>query len=289
MKEHKLWVISFTGILVLSVGGAFAEDRVECHAPTFLLSIRDNALSAKIENAPLGEVLKELARQAHLEVYLRGSSAEEKVSARFDNLPLEEGIKRLLKGKDYTLTYDRTMPASSRVAEIRVISNGSGPITKISDEAASVPTAKDPTGERPKSLEEKSIEELVREALQAPDPAARTAALKALVGREEEAKTLPTAVSALRDQDPQVRGAALEVLQGINATTATEPLVEMALKDASPQLRLEALEELVGRSEPQAALDYLKQALEDGDPQIRSRAQDLFQEIAEDEEAATEQ
>jgi hypothetical protein len=131
-NRNNRWDLVLTGVLLLSLGTAWAEDRGAENrvVPPFTVSVKDTTLSVKIENVPLGEVLKELTRQAHLEVYLGASSAEEKISARFDNLPFEEGIKRLLRGKNYTLTYTRTA-ASPRVAEIRVIANGSGPITKI--------------------------------------------------------------------------------------------------------------------------------------------------------------
>jgi HEAT repeat protein len=270
------------GVLLLSLGTAWAEDRGAENrvVPPFIVSVKDTTLSVKIENVPLGEVLKELTRQAHLEVYLGASSAEEKISARFDNLPLEEGIKRLLRGKNYTLTYARTA-ASPRVAEIRVIANGSGPITKITDETASVsPAAKAGSS----SPEERPFEELAQQALQAPEPAARIAALKALGERGEEEKSRSTVASALRDQNTGVRGMALELVQQ-GLPVPLEAVHEMALHDTSPELRINALDTLVDLSDTNAAMEYLKKALQDPDPQIKTRVQHMLQRVAEEAEA----
>jgi hypothetical protein len=270
------------GVLLLSLGTAWAEDRGAENrtVPPFIVSVKDTTLSVKIENVPLGEVLKELTRQAHLEVYLGASSAEEKISAKFDNLPLEEGIKRLLRGKNYTLTYARTA-ASPRVAEIRVIANGSGPITKITDETASVsPAAETGSG----SPEERPFEELAQQALQAPEPAARIAALKALGERGEEEKSRSTVASALRDQNTGVRGMALELVQQ-GLPVPLEAVHEMALHDTSPELRINALDTLVDLSDTNAAMEYLKKALQDPDPRMKTRVQHMLQRVAEEAEA----
>jgi hypothetical protein len=262
-------------VLLLALGSAWAEE-----APPFFLSVKDNTLSAKIENAPLGEILRELAHQAQLEVYLGGSIAEEQISTQFDNLPLEDGIKRLLKGKNYTLTYARTA-AAPRVAEIRVISNGSGPISKLSGEVVSAP----PAGEtEPQSPEEKSLEKLTQEVLQAPAPAARIAALEALGERGQEEKIVSTVTSALRDQDPGVRGTALELAQR-GMPVPLGALHEMARQDPSRELRAQVWDELLDLSETtSAAVEYLNQALQDQDPGIKAWASRMLQRMAEEAE-----
>lgn len=264
-------------VLLLSLGSAWAQE-----APPFFLAVKDNTLSAKIENTPLGEVLKELARLAQLEVYVGGSVAEEKISAQFDNLPIEDGIKRLLGDKNYSLTYARTA-GSTRVAEIRVVSDGSAPVTKINEEAASAP----PAGEtQPQSPDEKPLEKLTQEALQAPDPAARTAALKALGERGEEEKIVSSVNSALRDQDAGVRDTALGLVRS-GMPVPLEALHEMARQDPSRQIRAQVWDELLDRSETNsAAIETLNRALQDQDPGIKAWAATRLQRIAEEAEAA---
>jgi hypothetical protein len=275
--------LGLAGVLLLSSSGAWAaeEQATESrNAPPFVLSVKDVTLSARIENVPLGQVLKELARQASLEVYIATASTEEKISAEFDKLTLEEGIKRLLKGKNYILTYDRTA-ASPRVTEIKVIADGSAPVSRISGQPASIP----PPGT---SAGEKTVEELARQALQAPDPAARIAALKALSQRGDEEKIRSTVSAALQDQDLGVRSTALD-LAARGAPVSDEAIQGMALRDADPGLRIKALDELSDRSDPDTAIEYLKQATRDPDPKVASTAQRLIRKEEEEKITANEE
>ncbi|MGH2359618.1 MAG: hypothetical protein ACRDGM_03635 [bacterium] len=64
-----------------------------------VLSLQGDRLSATIAQAPLREVLAELARQVPLRVSMNGPEAEERVSLSFRNLPLAEGIERILAGR----------------------------------------------------------------------------------------------------------------------------------------------------------------------------------------------
>lgn len=253
--------------LSLCVPQAGSVAGVGTPAPDIFLSFKDNTVSVKIERARLAEVLQELARQARLEVSLASSLAEDQVSLSFDGLPLEQGIARILTGKNYTLRYaPEAVPP--RVAEIRVISGGSGPIARIGPEVA--PPS---TGSELRSPEGKSLDELSRDATQSPDPKARIDALKSLGQWGDEEKVQTTVASALGDQDGEVRDTALASVQGGGVSIPLEALTDMALEDASPKLRLHALDELVERSEPGKIVEQLKQAAEDPDPQVQALAQ----------------
>lgn len=265
----RIFELFLTAVMSLSLGMAQAgsAERIGSSAPDIFLSFKDNTLSVKIERARLTEVLQELARQARLEVSLASSLAEEQVSLSFDGLPLEQGIARILTGKNYTLRYaPESVPP--RVAEIRVISGGSGPIARIGLEVAP-PSA----GSELRSPEGKSLDELARDATQAPDPKARIDALKSLGRWEKEEKVRAAVASALSDQDREVRGTALAFVQGGGVSIPLEALTDMALEDASPKLRLHALDELVERSEPGKIVEQLKQAAEDPDPHVQALAQ----------------
>ncbi|MGH6629432.1 MAG: hypothetical protein ACREB3_06845, partial [Burkholderiales bacterium] len=243
-------------------------------APDILLSFKYNTLSLKIERARLAQVLQELARQAHLEVSLASSLAEEQVSLSFDGLPLEQGIARILTGKNYTLRYAPEV-VPPRVAEIRVISGGSGPIARIGPEV--VPPS---AGSDLSSPEGRSLDELAQDATQASDPKTRIDALKSLGRWGEDEKVQATVASAMSDQDREVRGTALATVQGGGVSIPLEALTDMALKDASPELRLHALDELVERSEePGAIVEQLKQAAQDSDPDVQALAQRWLRQV----------
>jgi hypothetical protein len=142
----------WTAVLLLSLGSAWAEE-------PFYLSVKDNTLSARITQIPLGEVLQALAREARVAVYVRGSA--EAISASFDELPLEEGVKRLLTGRDYTLAFERPAPAgrSPRLIEIRILAEGgAGALTTISEATPAPETI--PTSVKPPASQ--SLDALAR-------------------------------------------------------------------------------------------------------------------------------
>ncbi|OOO01001.1 MAG: hypothetical protein USCGTAYLOR_02792 [Chromatiales bacterium USCg_Taylor] len=264
----------WTAVLLLSLGSAWAEE-------PFYLSVKDNTLSARITQIPLGEVLQALAREARVAVYVRGSA--EAISASFDELPLEEGVKRLLTGRDYTLAFERPAPAgrSPRLIEIRILAEGgAGALTTIS-EATPAPETIPTSVKLPASH---SLDALAREAQQAREPA-RIAALKALVeqgGTGEQA--VAAANSALKDGDPQVRGAALRLAREHGLVVENGTLREIAVKDSSRQLRGQAWVELVERSETiEDERQRLNQAFQDPDPGIKGWAERKLAQIAEED------
>ena len=65
---------------------------------------KNGVLNVIIENSGLKEVLKEVARQTDLEIYFDGI-INEKIMLQFDGLPLESGLKRLLKNQNYSFGY----------------------------------------------------------------------------------------------------------------------------------------------------------------------------------------
>ena len=263
-------------VLLLFLNSAGAE------AAGFLLSVKDHRLSARIEQAALADVLDELANQARLKVEYRGSGGDEAVSATFEDLPLQEGIRLLLGDRNYTVTYGRAGPAEPLLpVELRIIGGGgSGPITKG-------PTR--PTAVGPKSVGGTSPEDLAREALQASDPKARIAALKKLVEQGvapgKDATLVPTTVSgAFKDDDAEVRREALTLVQrsGVPVEAA---LLDMARHDPKTELRGQAWDEIVDLSESTAAaMEQLKLARQDPDAGIRAWAERKMAQLAEEEE-----
>jgi len=273
------------GLLLLCLGAAWAgeEQSAGMTAPGFALSMRDNLLSAKIEGAPLWQVLAELSR-AGVKVSFEDLSSEEKVSATFEDLPLEEGIKRLLQGKNHTLAYDQTASsAAQRVAEIRILPSRQSLENDLDKLVAAAPAGRSDTPCAP--ADGRSVEELVSEVLHSPDVAKRTAALKALGEKDkQDPKVVETMVAAFEDKAIEVRSAALEIVLLKNISVPEEALEQMAFRDQSPQLRLGALDGLVDKSESGAAKSYLERALQDPDPEVKDLAAQMLERIDDEEE-----
>jgi hypothetical protein len=245
--------------------------------------VQGDKVSAKIERASLGDVLAELARQADLTVYITSSDAKQTVSAKFEALPLTEGIQRILQDKSYALITAPTLsaegkPSGQRVAKIRVLSQGEA-YTTIKGRQETTPTESPSPPESP----DKALAELKRDALEASDTTTRLEALKklsALRGQVEDGALAAIVVPALRDTAPEVRGRALRLLPRVMLAEegGMNHLAEMAQKDASPQLRAAALGYLAVI--PDAAVQgHLQQALQDPDQMVRDKAQRLLSQL----------
>lgn len=246
--------------------------------PSFELSVHDGLLSANITNAPLREVMAELARQVPLRVFVADDVSDDNISVTFENLPFETGLRRILQGKNYLLIHERSPSPSAEnglsVAQIRVMPAGeAGPLPEIGAEATPSPMDIPATVEQPQT----SLAELMTEALQAEQPDARVDALQALVNRQQEGDVWPTIVAALGDQDPIVRRVALVLLEQAQASIPVEPLARMALADPDAELRMEALRHLV-EAQGEGALTYLQQAVQDPDPRVSAQARNLLEE-----------
>lgn len=284
-KRAKFTVLLLTVFIFLPFLGWYAEGAgAEARSGTsFVLTLQHDHLSAAIENLPLRDVLEKLSRLTDLEVSLEESVGDELVSVEFKNLPLEEGIRRILQGKSFALTYAQTSfskghTALPKVVGIRVVPKGAGPNTDNRD-ADSVIVPRD----REETIGQHNAEqERARESLAAADTKARLAALTALMegAEEKKAEALQTIVAGLKDENADVREAALDVLKGGDGPVPLEPLSEVALKDGSPQHRMDALMLLAERN-GKAALGPLNQALKDPDPGVSEIAQTLLESLKE--------
>ena len=125
MKDR---VFVFAAILSLSqVWGQTGGLRATNPPRTALvISVQDHFLSVKIHDVPLEEVLRELAQRTHLTVRFHGSVAKKNISVAFENLPLGEGVSRILRDMSYVLTYveagsPKGISGLSRLQAIRVL------------------------------------------------------------------------------------------------------------------------------------------------------------------------
>ena len=94
MTAKKCWLYLKMSILVvfffiLTINVAISKSRIE---------IKDDKISATIKNSTLLEVLNEVQRQTSIRVKFYDKTAKSKqINAAFDELDLEEGLKRILR------------------------------------------------------------------------------------------------------------------------------------------------------------------------------------------------
>ncbi len=127
MKKIKSYFIISISVSALSFpiqGFAFqtnkSEVKPDAYGQTFSLTISEGAVSAKIENVSVGEVLKRFSDVAEVDITVSKARAKEIISVDFSNLPLQKGIQRIL-GENYTLIYDSL--GSQKLTDIRIVNN----------------------------------------------------------------------------------------------------------------------------------------------------------------------
>lgn len=267
--------------LVVGATPALASEVGPGTSGTWKVRIEGTRLSVDAHNAPLGQLLSDLARQASFSVSVKERVAQELVVAHLSNVLLEEAIHTLLQGKEYAIIragsgVSRQRGDYSDIREVLVFSARKGAGTSA-DEWVEYSTPATP-----------SITDLTQQALHAPAPAERARALEELRGLVKDEDFVSILTRALGDQDAGVRGLALDFLEDTLSPLPEGPVVEVARADESPQLRAKALS-LLAYQMKDRAIEPIRQALQDPDSRVRAVAGELLDDlgVAVDEDEVT--
>ena len=71
---------------------------------TITVDVRQSLLTVDIRNAPLADVLRVIGERAGLRVLIQGDVSTP-VTVAFTGVPLDQGIKRLVRGHSFVLRY----------------------------------------------------------------------------------------------------------------------------------------------------------------------------------------
>ena len=113
MNKVKRSFVSVLSCLFLLAASAYAEN----------VTIRDGRMSADLKEASLVGIAKDIENQAGISFKGDESLLEETVSVSFKDLPLEDGIKRILANLNYSLMFDDL----GKISTVIIMSEGSGP------------------------------------------------------------------------------------------------------------------------------------------------------------------
>ena len=244
------WRWAIACVLLLFVSGTFAQ------AP---LVVEWNAgrLSVSADHTPLAQVLREVASRTGIEVHGL-DRLRERVSVRFANLPLREGLDKILAHQDYAMLGDVSAQGGDQSATLVV----------LGQPAAAHREGTWPEGQAAEQVAPSSAEGMASESepMAEPDPAERAAALHALP-REGNADALR---AALLDPDPGVQAIAFQGLAERDPHEAATLAVE-ASRSNELSRRLSGLFAL-GQLDDPIALPALEQSLTDGDDGVREYA-----------------
>jgi hypothetical protein len=220
------------------------------------VTYQEGRLSVRAERVPLAQILQEVSRQTGLTI--QGlSSVQQEVSVQFGDLPLPDGLRRLLIRVNYLLLIEHSAPGEPPRLQALVFGRDTIPPVGYLREPARTSSRKDTASEE------------LEQALADTDPIRRRWAVERL-GEWGDAQAFPRLHAALDDADPGVRQGALASLSPYGER-ALGPLQALLQHERDPTVRLVALQVLgqVGR-EDEATGALLHEMLADHDSRIRA-------------------
>ena len=247
----------------------------------FEVKFENGQLSVKLKNSPLEKVLKEIMSQSGAKIWLN-DSIDTTITIEFQNLPIEEGVRKIIKNKNYAFVF---APHESKDGKLSIISSHKSKETAVKgkDVLSKKPVQKpvQPAVKKGKPKKERrSFEELVKEALENPSADKREDAIIAL-GETKDKKAIEVISKALtNDASEDVRLSCIDALLEIGDKSVVD-VVSVALKDKEPWVRESAVEAL-GELGGEAAVELIKNALNDDDGSVRELAKEILEEQGKD-------
>jgi len=276
------------------VGLIFASGWLIAAAPAPVAQVHDGKLTVHAESAPLSDVLIEIGRQAGLTIALAGEKKtgevampDDLVSDDFVDLPLEQGIARLLAGWEYSWVKDLTTGALKEVY-LRARMN---PVPGIPLPSSGPELGPPRLSERPTVREGRATGDPLGRAIDAArtttDPERQAEALASL-GNFQDTRTLEVLRPALQSDHQEVKRAVLEAMRdgGVQDPVALEEVRRLAEQDPDASVQAAALEVLVRYDSSREGRALLEKLAEEEQGVFRDFAQQHLQRMDEEEQAS---
>jgi hypothetical protein len=221
------------------------------------ITFKNGLLSVFIQNRALRRVTEEISSKAGIAITLSGSIDSQLVSANFQNLPLDAGLRQILNIYDAFYFYGVEEQESSSLKVVWVYPKGRG------------------RGIVPVPPEDWASTKEIEGKLADKDPDVRRRAIETLVKRKREA-ALGAVLKSLNDSDDQVRSQALygAVTAGVQVPEGV--LDDLAVNDASPSVRFLALQ---GLSNSPDLRQIAERAANDPSEPVRIAAQQVLAQL----------
>ncbi|GBE12796.1 HEAT repeat protein [bacterium BMS3Bbin14] len=269
--------------------------------------VKEGKLTVSVNEVPLPIILMKLADQTGIgfEIY---ADIGLKISANFKDMPLDEGIKRLLKSSNHIIVYSENskkniLPRTTHIVKIIITDNSGrntnrpimvhpagsihsnqrpGHLTSIPERIrkrmADIRKGRFPAN--PAGNKSAKSLEYYAELLKNSDPTIRENAVMDMADEYNE-KAIPYLEDVLaRDKDSDVRSNAAEEIGYLGGRDGIKALAK-GLNDSDDEVRMAVVEALgtIGGAEVQPVLE---KAMQDNNKEIRETAADLVKET-EDE------
>ena len=277
-----LWLWLWPLLMLLPSPAPGREPSVPAAAPPPVVHLAGGLLSVNARDAKLVDVLDELSRQGGLGL-APCEACEQRVSLRFDRLPLSEGLALLLRDQNFALRWQAVAGSAGvprqlwllpRVPELR----SSQAPSEVSQPASKQAIRPPPAPARPVAAVAAAAPRAAMPplALIVGTPQERAEAAAALA-RSRAPGTVASLAQALADSDRQVRQMAIESLAEIGGADAVGALA-LALRDGDARLR-EAAVNALGDLGGAKAITLLRQAQQDASPFVRQAASETLADL----------
>lgn len=118
-KSRVCWLLALC-LLCLLIGVSSAGEKDTPPGKDFSgVDFRDGLLRVSVENRKFHRVMDEVAREAGVKIVINDTTDKD-LTIDFDYLPLEKGLKRLLRGKNYVFIY-RSMGGADLTQSFRLV------------------------------------------------------------------------------------------------------------------------------------------------------------------------
>jgi|SRR5579864_1088397 len=229
----------------------------ERSAERSLVSFKDGRLSVAVQGRSLERLASEISNGSGVPILVDSALAKALVTANLQNLPLDEGLRQILKNYDAFFFYgiDEDGPASLKVVWVYPKGNGRG--------MAPVPPEK--------WASTKELEKRLSDS----NPEVRARAIEALIERKR-GQAADAVAQALKDSDNQVRTQALYRAAQSGVDIPVNTVRSLALNDPSADVRFLALQSMANNPGVRAVAEWL---LNDPSEPVRLEAQEILQRL----------
>ena len=212
-----LHVLLASVLLTATAASAAEPEREE----TLMVRIDHGRLTLRASGVDLRSVLQAVAREGDLTLVL-AAPLEDEITIALDDVPLDEGVRRLLGSRDHVLVYE-AQPHGGGASVLKQVKVGTPDGTAPSARGGLVAalgdgdsTARVAALEALANSDEISFDLLREVALRDPVPAVRTRALELLRETQADERRVEDVVlmASRNDPDREVRAAAAALLEG---------------------------------------------------------------------------
>lgn len=246
-------------------------------SPPSLVTVEGGRLTLTAVNRPIGWIIEEISRQSGIAVTGIETITAETVSAWLKDVPLDQGLREILKDKDLIFLYEANERGGGAREEAKSVALLKAVWVYPKGQAGRVASLLSEQENAPIEIEENGSDH--------PAASDRARTIERLVKRKGE-QALDDLLQALEDRDGQVRERAITAALDYGMPLPPSLLDDLVRYDPSPIVRLLSLKAMVNGAESALNNDphirkVAELALSDTSPEVKEQAREILNRLDE--------